>query len=178
MKTPRHISLVGLMGSGKSALAQIIASDSHRTAIDTDHLVEEDSGMSIPEIFAAEGEAGFRTREHQAIRKALDYQSPAIISTGGGAVETEANLQALLNESYLVFLRCPPEVVYERVKGDSNRPLLKDPDPLGVLQRLAERRTPLYAQAHLTVRTDQWDVQECFKQIEQGFREFRSFKQA
>lgn len=151
-----NIVLVGLMGSGKTSVGRLLARRLGRPLIDTDWLIAQEAGCSIPEIFAAEGEAGFRDREARVIARvaAADGQ---VVATGGGAVLRPENREALRGSGLVIWLEASPEALYERTRlqGIAQRPLLASDDPLGRLRSLAQARAGAYAAAaHCAVKTD------------------------
>lgn len=151
-----NIVLVGLMGSGKSAVGRLLAEKLGRPFVDTDALVEEEAGRSIPDIFVSEGEAAFREREAKVIA-AVTARDGQVIATGGGAVLRPENREALRRTGLVIWLDAPPEALYHRAKaqGVDRRPLLAGSDPLGRLTAMASDRAPAYqAAAHARVATD------------------------
>jgi shikimate kinase len=150
-----NIVLIGLMGSGKSAVGRLLAERLGRPFIDTDAAVEAEAGRTIPEIFADEGEQGFREREAAVIAR-IAGQDGLVVATGGGAVLRPANRQALRQGGWVVWLDAPPEALYERARaqGIAGRPLLAGPDPLAKLRSLAAERAAIYSEAaHLRIET-------------------------
>lgn len=146
----RNIYLVGLMGAGKSSVARELARLLGREAADTDAEVVRAAGRSIPEIFAAEGEAGFRSREAAALAL-LAGRSDLVIATGGGIVLRAENRERMRATGRVFYLHAPAEELHRRVArgGIPGRPLLAGGDPLGTLRRLLAERDPLYrATAH------------------------------
>lgn len=97
----QNIILLGMPGSGKTTVGQLLAQKLGRTFVDADTVLEQDTGLSIPEIFRTEGEAGFRSRETAALRK-LGAQSGLILATGGGCV-TRAENYPLLHQNGTIF---------------------------------------------------------------------------
>lgn len=147
----RSIYLVGLMGSGKTTVARLLAKRCGLNFVDSDHEVEARNGVNIPTIFEIEGEEGFRRREAQVIQE-LAGQSAIVLATGGGAVLRPENRNALRDNGWVVYLNVPPEDLYERTRHDKNRPLLQTADPLSRLRDLYAQRDPLYREvAHLIV---------------------------
>lgn len=140
----QHLVLVGLMGAGKTEVGRRCAESLGRPLVDTDEMVEAAAGVPITEIFAAEGEAGFREREVQAVADAVATPRPAVIACGGGAVLDARNRRLLGEAGYVVWLTAPPERLAERVASDASRPLLAGGDALGELRRLTELREPAY----------------------------------
>jgi shikimate kinase len=139
-----HVVLVGLMGSGKSTVAATLGQRLSWPVIDLDEVITRDAGSSVAEIFAAEGEAGFRRREHDALVATLAAPGPTVVASGGGVVGDPANRAALHDRATTVWLRVGLSTALRRVGAGHGRPLLQD-DPRGVLERLIIERTPLYA---------------------------------
>src|SRR5690606_34646032 len=131
--------------------------------VDTDKLVAKKAGQPIPRIFAESGEDHFRQLETEALRQCAAGKGQ-VISTGGGAVVREENRAILREAGYVVWLKTSPEIVYERVKRNRNRPLLRTPDPLATIRELLASREALYeACADLVIQTDQLSMEEtCF----------------
>ncbi|MFC5387689.1 shikimate kinase [Aquamicrobium segne] len=148
----RSIVFVGLMGAGKTAIGRKVASALGLPFIDSDHEIEGVSRMSIPELFAAYGEPEFRALEQRVIARILET-GPKILSTGGGAYMNEETRAAIAAHGVSVWLKADLDLLMERVSKKQNRPLLRDPDPRGVLSRLIDERYPVYAQADITVAT-------------------------
>lgn len=149
----RHIILVGPMGSGKTTIGRLLAEELALPFKDIDHLVEEKTGASVSWIFDKEGEAGFRKREHQVLKEALQ-DSPAVIATGGGIVMNLENRQMLKRCNNVVFLYAPVDLQLKRTKKDKSRPLLQNDDPKKVLTELMAIREPWYKEiADVTVET-------------------------
>jgi len=145
--------LVGFMASGKSTVGRLVATRLGWEFRDLDRVIADAAGRTIPEIFAAEGEEGFRRREAQAVAEAAELRN-AVIATGGGAACREANLSRMLAAGHVVALAVSPEEVVRRTQGRSNRPLLDGaPDPLVAATALMEARAPFYARAHATIQT-------------------------
>ena len=119
-----NIFLIGSMGAGKSTLGRLLASALKRPFYDSDKVIEERCGASIPWIFDIEGEAGFRDREIQAIDD-LTALKGIILSTGGGSVIKPENRQHLKERGVVVFLRTTVEQQLLRTSKDHNRPLLQ-----------------------------------------------------
>lgn len=131
----RSVVFVGMPGSGKTTVGRLLAEKLGREFIDSDDVIAQSAGKSIPEIFVEEGEAGFRRREQQAIAQ-LTQRPGIVLSVGGGAILLEENRKAL-RQNAAVFLLTRD---LEKLPLDG-RPLSKDP---AALQKLAEVRGPLY----------------------------------
>lgn len=156
----RNIYLIGFSGSGKSTVGRLLGARLGRPLRDLDAEIVARAGMSIPEIFAREGEAGFRRREAAALG-AVAGEGGQIVSTGGGIVIAAENRELMAASGWVVCLEATPETLYARVSAHLRadrergaRPLLNDPDPLARIRALKEARQPAYARAHWTVHTD------------------------
>jgi shikimate kinase len=153
------IYLVGMMGAGKTTVGRLLARRLKLRFVDSDHEIESRCGVKIPVIFEIEGEAGFRSREAQAIAE-LTALSGIVLATGGGAVLAAANRERLAAGGTVVYLRARPEDLYARVRHDRNRPLLAGAAPLERLRELYTERDPLYREvAHLVMDTGSQSVQ-------------------
>lgn len=139
-----NIFLIGPMGAGKSSIGKALALVLTRPFIDLDAEIVSREGRSIPEIFAAEGEEGFRRCETEALRHALVYK--AVIATGGGVVMKPENIP-LLKSGIVCYLRASVEVQYQRTATDRNRPMLQVEDRRARLQEIFDLRDPLYKTA-------------------------------
>jgi shikimate kinase len=147
------ISLIGMPGSGKSAVGRFLSRALHRTLADSDQEIERRVACSVREYFDAHGEAAFRDLEQQVIGELLTGGA-GVISTGGGVVLREANRRALHDGSTVVYLRSTPEELFRRLRHDTKRPLLQVADPLRKLRELFRERDPLYRQtAHFVIET-------------------------
>ncbi|MDR1003297.1 MAG: shikimate kinase [Oscillospiraceae bacterium] len=141
-----NIILCGFMGCGKSTVATLLAERTGRELADTDHLIEAKIGMSISKYFERFGEPAFRAIEREVC---LSLREPRglIISCGGGAIMDERNVQALSQGGVIVLLDVPPDVILERLSGDSSRPLLAGGDRKEKLYALYNKRISLYRAA-------------------------------
>jgi len=139
----QNIVLIGLMGAGKSSIGKLLARLLKAPFVDTDIMIEESTGTSIPVIFAIEGEAGFRQRRKKAIAD-ISQQQGLVIATGGGSILDEENRRCLAQNALVVYLHAHPEQLWQRAKFDKNRPLLQTLDPLKKLEELYSVRDPLY----------------------------------
>ncbi len=141
------------MGAGKSTVGRELAELLGLEFVDSDHEIEERTGVSIPWIFDLEGEAGFRAREAAVIDE-LTAREGLVLATGGGAVTTPGNRDVLGARGVVVYLDTPVSVQLARTRQDPNRPLLQAPDPEARLRELLEQRDPLYREvADIVVET-------------------------
>lgn len=147
----RSIVLVGLMGSGKTAVGRRLATRLGLSFVDADEEIEKAAGKKIKEIFEDEGESFFRDRERLVISRLLN-SGPQVLATGGGAFMNVETRQSISETGVSIWLKAELPVLLRRVTKNKNRPLLKD-DPEGVLRRLLQERTPVYQKADLTVES-------------------------
>ena len=165
----QNIALIGFMGTGKSTVGRLIAEQLRFEFLDTDALIEQRSGKKITEIFAQNGETAFRDLEAQLVAE-LAARTRTVISTGGGLPTNPANLASLKTHSLVICLWASPERIYERVREQSHRPLLNDPDPLGKIRNLLTAREKFYKQADVLINSDLRSAREVAQQVVNQFR--------
>ncbi|TMV06542.1 shikimate kinase [Ruegeria sediminis] len=152
-KLHKTVVMVGMMGAGKTAVGRALAARLGVPFLDSDAEIESAANMTIPEIFARDGEPFFRKKESQVIRRLLDEER-GILSTGGGAFLSAENRRMISERGVAVWLRADLNVLWNRVRHKDTRPLLRTPDPHATLRALYEARVPVYAEADLTVDSD------------------------
>jgi len=165
----KNIILTGFMGVGKTSIGTRLAGDLGYTFVDTDDLIEEDQKTTITEIFAQKGEPYFRDVEARVIRTVLENENQ-VVSTGGGAVIRDENREAFKEAGLVVCLTARPEVIYERIKHETHRPLLKVPDTMARIRDLLESRAEFYGQADLIIDTSEKSVDEAVLEIKEKVR--------
>ncbi len=148
----RTVVMVGMMGSGKTAIGRALANRLNTEFLDSDAEIETAAAASIAEIFARDGEAFFRDREFEVIGRLLSGE-PCILSTGGGAFLSERNRRQIHDKGISVWLDADVDLLWERVKHKDTRPLLKTENPRQTLRDLFEARVPFYRQADIAVLT-------------------------
>jgi len=149
----QNIILIGPMGSGKSTIGNILANRLKRDFFDSDHYIEERTGVDIARIFDIEGEEGFRSRETNAIQELTSRES-LVLATGGGSVAREEN-RKLLSRGYIIFLDTTVKQQLERLRHDKKRPLLQTENPAERLENLLSARMPYYIDlADLRIKTN------------------------
>ena len=163
-KTKKPIVLVGLMGSGKTALGKRLAVALGLPFVDSDKIIEERSGLLIRNIFEISGEAKFREMEHKTILRCLN-SSPVILSTGGGAFCNPKTRAAIKAHAISVWLDAKPTDLLHRIGNTSSRPLLNKGDPLQTLSDLRQQRKADYQQAELHVSTGRHSLRLSMKKI-------------
>jgi shikimate kinase len=149
-----NVALIGFMGVGKTAVAQILATRLGKSLVEVDELIKHRARMNIPEIFAREGEIGFRQREIEAIRE-VSGRSSQIIDCGGGVVLNKINVDRLKLDSVVVWLVASARAVLERTQSAAgSRPILKKLPTEEEIQGLISFRRPYYrSAADITVNT-------------------------
>jgi shikimate kinase len=146
--------LIGMMGTGKTTVGSLVADRLGIEFIDLDRNITENAGQPIKDIFASEGEASFRQREADALRRAAAI-SAAVVATGGGAVLDPENRRLMKASGSVVWLRGSVDTLKTRIGDAQQRPLLQTTDVTRTLSDLLEERTPAYeAAADYTVETD------------------------
>ncbi|MEX1662060.1 shikimate kinase [Thioclava sp. 15-R06ZXC-3] len=149
----RSIVLVGMMGSGKTAVGTALARMLNVPFLDSDHEIERAAQMSVAEIFARDGEPFFRARESEVLERLLSGP-PGVISTGGGAFLAESNRALIARLGVSIWLRADLNLLWNRVRHKNTRPLLRTADPKATLSALLEAREPHYSQAQLVVEAE------------------------
>ena len=145
-RTPLNVVLIGFMGCGKTTLGARLAQMLGLRFVDMDECIVKKAGCPIAEIFAREGEAGFRRLESEVLEE-LGAAQHMVVATGGGVVTVPENIPKLRALGFVVWLNVPERAIWNRVSRNRNRPLLRTPDPRQTVHDLLEARSPLYAAA-------------------------------
>ena len=162
-----NIILIGFMGSGKTTVGIRLSYHMRRTFVDTDKEIERQQEKEISQIFAQEGEPYFRMLETKLLEKMIETEHDRIISTGGGLAVKAENRALLKRLGTVVYLKPSPETVYERIKGDTKRPLLQCEDPLQRIRELMKAREEAYSDAaDIVVDVDGKTFEELIQEIE------------
>lgn len=160
-----NIVLIGFMGAGKTAVGQKVAEELGYKFVDTDELIEKTAGISISEIFAAKGEDYFRDLETKTLKN-LSGSKDLVLATGGGMVLRSENVKILKQLGPVVLLWADPEVIFERIKNETHRPLLKVADPKAEITNILKFRQPIYKKAaDFVVATDRLSVAEVTEKV-------------
>ncbi len=155
LPTPdRTITLVGLMGAGKSTVGRRLATRLDLPFVDADTEIEAAAGCSIPEIFERHGEAEFRAGERRVIARLLRGR-PKVLATGGGAFMDRDTRHRIKTKAISVWLRADLDLLVSRVSRRDNRPLLKQGNPRQIMIRLMAERYPVYGEADIVVDSNE-----------------------
>ena len=165
----KNVILTGFMGVGKTSVGTRIARDLGFVFVDTDDLIEQDQKITITDIFSNFGEPYFRDVETRVIASALEGEGQ-VISTGGGAVIRAENRDAFRKNGMTICLTARPEVIFDRIRHETHRPLLQVPDPLGRIRELLAARTPFYRQADLVIDTSDLTIEGVIAEIKEKVR--------
>ncbi|HRK57178.1 MAG TPA: shikimate kinase [Burkholderiaceae bacterium] len=178
MPHPNHalLILIGMMGSGKSTVGQLLAKELGVPFVDSDRLIEARSGVSIATIFDVEGEAGFRKREADIIAELMGREG-LVVATGGGAVLSEDNCQRMRAHGLVVYLDASLTELLRRLKHDRSRPLLQTDHAAERIAQLLHERTALYRRcAHLTFATNASGPKQLARRIATHPQVIQTFK--
>lgn len=162
-----NIYLTGIMGCGKSTIGNKAAEILQVKFIDIDQCIEEKQGRSIPEIFAAKGEEGFRRIETACLKKIAEEQSGAIVATGGGIVTVEENIRIMKGSGRILFLKRPLWEIKQSMGTAEGRPVLKG--KLDSLDQVYEKRLPLYEGSADMIFDNQGPLDQAIKRILKAF---------
>lgn len=148
----KTVVMVGMMGAGKTAVGTALARQLGVEFKDSDEEIVRAANRTIAEIFERDGEPFFRARETEVISRLL-RSTPCVLSTGGGAFLSEANRGLIHDVGVSVWLKADLELLWQRVRHKTTRPLLRTANPRETLRELYETRQPLYAKADIVVES-------------------------
>ena len=176
MKT--NIALIGFMGTGKTAVGQLLAKKLKRKFFELDSLIEQKAGKSIPEIFEQDGEIAFRELEIEVTKKTAKEKN-SVIACGGGIVLNKINIDRLKRTCVIVCLTASPAVILKRTSGDKDgRPLLAVTERAQQIKELMKVRRPFYERsAEITVNTSGINADSVAGRIIEILRENESYRQ-
>lgn len=160
-----NLMLIGFMGTGKSTVANKLKQRLLVEQIEMDALIEQEAGMSIPDIFEKFGEAYFRDLETEMLRK-FKEKKPVVVSCGGGAILRDENIEIMKGQGKIILLTATPETIYERVKDSHDRPVLNGNMNVEYISELMEKRRERYEMAaDIIIATDGKSVDEICNEI-------------
>ena len=166
----RNIVLIGFMGTGKTAVAKELAKRLGMKYVSTDALIEEKEKTAISEIFSKKGEGYFRKAEKDAVG-AVSKMENVVIDAGGGACIDPENVKSLKEKGVIICLWSKPEVILERTKKYTHRPLLNVKDPLAKIRELLNSRKPFYERADFHIHTSEMSVEKVADEIERTVKD-------
>jgi shikimate kinase len=143
----------GFMGTGKSKTGKIISRKLKMSFFDIDDLIEKKTGFSISDIFKKFGEADFRQMEVETVKEVSEKDS-VVISCGGGAVLNPVNIANLRKKGIIINIYASADVIYNRLKSENSRPLLRCEKPLVEIEKLLDFRKSAYADCDFSFDTD------------------------
>jgi shikimate kinase len=167
----RPVVLVGMMGAGKTRLGRLLSRALALDFVDSDEEIETAARMTINEIFDRFGEPYFRDGEKRVVRR-LIQNGVRIVSTGGGAIMQPETAQLIAAESVCIWVRAEIPVMVARATRGEKRPLLRDGDPTAIFEKLVAVRYPVYAQADITVYSDESADDKILRQALAGLHEY------
>ncbi|MDY6897178.1 MAG: shikimate kinase [Cyanobacteriota bacterium] len=153
-----NLYLIGMMGAGKTTVGRLLASELGYGFVDTDEVITASAKKSINQIFAEEGEAEFRQLESDVLSQVSAY-TRLTVATGGGIILKRENW-SYLHHGLIVWLDATPELLYNRLKEDTTRPLLQDSNPLLKITNILKERESLYTLADLRITLQEGDTPE------------------
>ena len=165
----KNIVLTGFMGTGKTAVGKELSTLLDLKLVDVDTEIEKSEQITINEIFKRLGEPRFREIETEMIKKIASKQN-LIISTGGGAVLKQENMDVLRETGVIVCLMATPETILERTSSSDDRPLLNVENPFAKITELLNFRTPFYEKADIMIDTENKTPLEIAEEIMKKIR--------
>ena len=154
----KSIVLVGLMGSGKSAIGKILSERIGVPLSDTDKIIEEEVGKTVYEIFNDSGEKYFRQVEEEVVGRVLD-KAAHIISTGGGSILSSKTRKAIKSKSFSIWVQCNVNIISNRIHDQEKRPLLKNKNIVDTLIKKNKERIKFYRQADSHIVNENSDIE-------------------
>ena len=168
------ISLIGMMGSGKTTIGKLLAEKLECPCFDSDAAIEKKTGIAVSEMFTEYGERYFRQKEYEIIKDIIDspphhsVKTPGndtslnvytVISTGGGAYIWPITHSLLKQHTLTIWLDAPPEIMFSRIKDDNSRPMIgKVADPEEIFKSIYHNRLPVYSDCDLRINTNSSDI--------------------
>ena len=161
-----NVYLVGFMGTGKTAVGKALARRLKLEFVDLDEAIERGQGdkIKVVDIFATKGEDYFRNLESQALREVAEKEA-CVSACGGGIVIRDDNIKEMQSSGTVICLEANPEVIWQRVKNHTHRPLLNVTDPKAEIKELLDKRAPFYAKIKHHIDTSNLSVEEAVDRI-------------
>ncbi len=165
-----NVVLLGFMGTGKSTVARRLAAETDYKFVDLDKEIVKLAGKSIPEIFAEDGEKAFRDLESKVVKE-ISQKDALVISTGGGVVLRDKNIDNLKENGILILLTATAEEILARTKDDDNRPLLEVESPLEKIKTMLEQRADKYDCTEYKIDTTELSIAEVVSEVKSIIKE-------
>ena len=160
-----NVYLIGYRGTGKTYIGKDLAKAIGKEFQDTDDLIVEKAGKNIPEIFSEDGEENFRDLESTVLEE-VAAKDGFVIGCGGGIILRDENIEKLKKTGIVILLEASPEIIYERIKGDQNRPALTNKNELEEIKHvLSERQEKYRKAAGHKIDAENYSIEENVKQI-------------
>ena len=154
------------MGSGKTTIGKLLSKNLNKDFYDSDHVVEEKTGVKVPLIFEYEGELGFRKREESVLKDLVGHTN-IVLATGGGVILSKNNCKLLSDNGHVIYLKSNCEDLVARMTGDQSRPLLQEGDLKETLETLFKLRDPMYSSiSDYIIETSDQRAKEISSEIE------------
>ena len=161
----KKFALIGMMGSGKSAVSKELNKITNIKLYEADDIFEFENNIKIKDFFKTQGEEKFRQIETEILKKILSNEE-FIISTGGGVILSPENRKLLFNNDIkTIYLKTSPETIYQRIKNDKKRPLLMVENPKKEIETILNTREQFYLMADKTIETDNKTIEEITEEI-------------
>jgi shikimate kinase len=171
LEPQRNIILCGFMATGKTSVGKRLAAITHYSFLDLDAVIEEEAGISIPQIFSAQGEPAFRKLESLMVERVAE-RTGCVIATGGGTIVNPQNLEKLKRCGVVIALTADIPTILLRAGAGDDRPMLQGGDRLERIQSLMEQRASAYAKADVSVDTSALNIDEVAQLILNRLQEF------
>ena len=167
----RNIILCGFMATGKSSVGKRLAAKLHYQFLDMDSLIEEETGMTVPQIFSSQGESAFRALESRMVERIAGWTG-YVVATGGGTIVNPQNLETLKRCGVVISLTADIQTILLRAGKGDTRPMLQGGDRLERIRQLLEQREPFYAQADIILDTSALNMNQVVSRLMERLREF------
>tara|TARA_Y200000002_G_scaffold158181_1_gene130784 strand:+ start:1747 stop:2274 length:528 start_codon:yes stop_codon:yes gene_type:complete len=173
-KLKNNIILIGPMGSGKTSIGKKLSKMMKFSFIDTDHIIEEKTGVDIPTIFEHEGESGFREREKNILKEISNIEN-TVVGTGGGIIISPENREIIKNLGFVVYLTADIRELVYRTAQDKSRPLIKNNNTEKVMVDIIKKREKYYENtSNIKISTDNYDTVKISKIIIKNYEKNNS----
>ena len=160
----KNVVIIGMMGVGKSKVSKRLAQILKKRMVSTDEIIEKKEGKKIADIFKNQGEPYFRKLERDVIKE-ISQEKSVIIDCGGGIVLHQDNIDDLKKNGVLINLTASSDMICERIKHKTHRPLLNDANPRDKIKELMHTREALYAQADYKINTDHKTIDQVCQEV-------------